>query len=163
VGGSLYRIHRDTRFSRDKSPYKLWAALHFRHEAGKDVHAPGFYLHLQPDHVFLGVGIWHPDAPTLAMIRDAIVDRPDHWKRAITAKRFSSTFNLAGDSLKRAPRGYDPEHPYIDDLKRKDFIAVANLTQAQLYRPDFLDRFSTTAGAAKPFVRFLAASMGLPF
>src|SRR5688572_21278461 len=65
VGGSLFRIYRDTRFSRDKTPYKTHAAAHFRHERGKDVHAPGFYLHLEPDNVFAACGIWHPDSDTL--------------------------------------------------------------------------------------------------
>ena len=62
---SLFRIHRDTRFAKDKSPYKTQAGIHFRHEAGKDAHAPGFYLHLEPAGAFAGIGIWHGDSPTL--------------------------------------------------------------------------------------------------
>ena len=82
-GGSLFRIYRDTRFSKDKTPYKTWGAVQFRHERGKDVHAPGFYLHVQPGNVFMGAGLWHPDAPTLANIREAIVEGPANWNRAI--------------------------------------------------------------------------------
>ena len=72
-GGSLFRIHRDVRFSADKSPYKTYTGIQFRHQRGKDAHAPGFYLHLQPRHVFAAVGSWHPDTEALAAIRSAIV------------------------------------------------------------------------------------------
>src|SRR5918996_3776624 len=81
-GGSLFRIHRDTRFSKDKSPYKTHVGIHFRHERAKDVHAPGFYLHLEPRSVFVGAGIWHPNSPTLAKIRAAIADDAEAWLRA---------------------------------------------------------------------------------
>ena len=73
VGGSLFRVHRDIRFSPDKSPYKTHAGIQFRHESGKNVHAPGFYLHLEPDNVFTAIGVWHPDSETLGKVRDAIV------------------------------------------------------------------------------------------
>ena len=72
VGGSMFRIHRDTRFSKDKSPYKTHVGIRFPHKAGKDVHAPGFYLHLEPGQVFFGCGVWHPDGATLARIRGSI-------------------------------------------------------------------------------------------
>ena len=72
-GGSMFRIYRDVRFSKDKSPYKTMAAAHFSHERAKEVPAPGFYLHLAPAESFVGVGIWHPDATTLKNIRDTIV------------------------------------------------------------------------------------------
>lgn len=161
VGGSIFRIYRDTRFSRDKSPYKTWAAMQFRHKKGKDVHAPGFYLHLEPESVFTGVGVWHPDGSTLSKIRDAIVKKPPAWKRAIEAKSFTTKFELAGDSLKRAPKGYDPEHPLIDHLRRKDFIAVAYFKPTDIVRADFLDRFSRTVTAATPFMKFLTSAVGV--
>ena len=78
-GGSLFRIYRDTRFSKDKTPYKTNVGAHFRHTAGKDAHAPGFYLHLEPGACFAGCGVWHPDGPTLAGIRDTIVERSDEF------------------------------------------------------------------------------------
>jgi len=83
-GGSFIRIFRDTRFSKDKSPYKWHAAAHFRHVKGKDIHAPGFYLHLEPRQVFAANGLWHPDPPTLARIREAIVASPARWERALS-------------------------------------------------------------------------------
>src|SRR6185503_14437854 len=93
-GGSLFRINRDIRFSKDKSPYKTAAGLHFRHEVGKDAHAPGFYLHLEPDGVFAGVGIWQPDGPALAKLRDAIVQYPERWQQASMDEMFLSAFSI---------------------------------------------------------------------
>ena len=163
VGGSLFRIYRDTRFSRDKSPYKTYVGVQFRHERAKDVHAPGFYLHIQPSEAFVGVGLWHPDADTLKLVREAIVENPAKWKRAKSAKAFSAHFELAGDSLKRAPKGYDPDHPLIEDLRRKDFIAVTNLKEKDLTAVAFLDRFTKICTAAKPFMRYLTEAVGLDF
>ncbi len=161
TGGSLFRIYRDTRFSHDKRPYKTHAGVRFRHERAKDVHAPGFYLHIEPKQAFVGVGIWHPDSDTLKLLREAIVENPAKWKRAKSAKSFTAEFELAGDSLKRAPKGYDPDHPLIEDLRRKDFIAVTKLKDKDLVAPAFLDRFTRTCTAAKPFMRFLAEACGL--
>src|SRR4029078_4024466 len=76
-GGSLFRIYRDTRFSKDKSPYKTNVGIHFRHERAKDAHAPGFYLHLGPDEVFAGGGVWHPDTQAATRVREASVAVPD--------------------------------------------------------------------------------------
>src|SRR3954470_11458148 len=80
VGGSMFRIHRDVRFSKDKSPYKTHVGIQFRHERTRDVHAPGFYLHLAPDSVFLACGTWRPDRDTLQAIRTAIAARPERWQ-----------------------------------------------------------------------------------
>jgi uncharacterized protein (TIGR02453 family) len=158
-GGSLFRIHRDTRFSKDKSPYKPYTGIHFRHELAKDAHAPGFYLHLQPGSVFAGAGIWHPDQPTLLRIREAIDRDPDGW-RAATERR---SFRLEGDSLKRAPTGFDPEHPLIDDLKRKDFVAMVALTQKDACAPGFVERFGGICRDVAPLVRFLCAAVDVPY
>jgi uncharacterized protein (TIGR02453 family) len=162
-GGSLFRINRDIRFSKDKSPYKTMAGIQFRHESGKDVHAPGFYLHLEPDSIFGGIGIWHPDTQTLNKIRDAIVENPDRWQQIVTAETFTARFKLSGDSLKRGPKGYDPDHPLIEDLKRKDFIAGAPFTEAEVCAPDFIDRFAETCRVGAPFVGFLTTAIGLPW
>ena len=162
-GGSLFRIYRDTRFSKNKTPYKTNVGAHFRHTAGRDAHAPGFYLHLEPGACFAGCGVWHPDGPTLAGIRDAIVDRPDEWQRITTAGAFLGTFELTGESLKRPPRGYDPDHPLIDDLKRKSFVAVTRFPEAEACQADFLDRFAGIARTGTGFMAFLARAVGVPF
>ncbi len=162
-GGSLFRIYRDTRFSSDKSPYKTWAAARFSHQEGADVHAPGYYLHLEPGSVFAGSGLWHPDPVTLKKVREAIVAKPMRWKRAISGKTFRRACRLDGESLHRPPRGYDPEHPLIEDLKRKDFIALTPFTMKDASAADFMDRFSAACRAAAPFMEFLTRAVGLPW
>jgi uncharacterized protein (TIGR02453 family) len=163
VGGSLFRIHRDTRFSKDKTPYKTHTGIQFRHEQGRDVHAPGFYLHLEPGSVFVGAGIWHPDTAALARIREAIDREPDRWKSALSDSRIGETFQLEGDSLKRPPSGYDASHPLIDDLKRKDFIALARLDEKTVTAPGFADELAATLRTSAPFVRFLCDATGVRF
>lgn len=128
--GSMFRIHRDTRFSKDKSPYKTHASAHFRHGVGKDVHGPGFYLHLEPKSVFIGVGIWHPPPPTLLKLRTHLVEAPGEWTKALKHKAFEG-YALRGESLKRPPKGFDKEHPLVADLCRKDFIGVFNFRESR--------------------------------
>jgi uncharacterized protein (TIGR02453 family) len=161
-GGSMFRIHRDVRFSADKSPYKTHAAAQFRHRAAKDVHAPGFYLHLEPGSCFVGVGIWHPDGPTLAALRAALVADPDAWRGAVGDRAFRRAFTLGGESLKRPPQGFDPAHPLIADIRRKDFVAMADLDEEQAMAPDLLARFTGLCRTAAPLMRFLAGAVGQP-
>jgi uncharacterized protein (TIGR02453 family) len=160
-GGSMMRVYRDTRFARDKTPYKTNAAAHFNHISGKDIHAPGFYIHLAPDEVFVAAGMWHPEASSLGKIRDAIVKTPSRWKKSIGEPRFASTFELGGDSLKRPPQGYDPNHPLIADLKRKDFVAGAELTPQDVCSPRFMSRFADMCAAGAPLMKFLTTAVGL--
>ena len=165
VGGSMFRIYRDTRFSHDKSPYKTSCSAYFHHDVGKrrDIESPGFYLHLSPGEVFLGSGLWHPQSTALAKIRDAIVARPEKWKRALAGREFRATCRLSGEKLQRPPKGYDPNHPLIEDLKRKDFVTVTDLSEKNACAPRFMDRFVETCEAAAPFMRFLTESLGLPW
>jgi uncharacterized protein (TIGR02453 family) len=151
------------RFSKDKTPYKTQAALHFRHEVGKDVHGPGYYLHLEPGSVKAAAGMWHPDAPTLAKVRDAIVASPDRWRRIMSGKGFSANNRLEGESLKRPPKGYDPNHPLIEYLKLKDFIVTRSLTEEDAYSPDFMRRFAGACSESAPFMEFLTTAVGLPW
>jgi uncharacterized protein (TIGR02453 family) len=162
-GGSMFRIYRDVRFSRDKSPYKTHAAAQFRHREGKDAHVPCFYLHLEPGNVFAGAGLWHPPGPALAMIRQSIMESPERWTEITTAPRFTDTFAMAGDSLKRAPRGIDPAHPLIDDLRRKDFICSTEFSEDAALRPDFVDRYADACRDAAPYVRFITEAVGHRF
>ena len=160
---SLFRIHRDTRFSKDKSPYKTHTGIQFRHDLGRDAHAPGFYLHIEPSHCFAGLGLWHPDSATLRKIRDHIVEEPVAWKRASRAARFREIFEMQGDRLRRAPRGYDPEHPLVEDLKWKDFIGMRSLPQSFVTAPDLPERLAEVYRAGRGFMRFLCAALGVPF
>jgi uncharacterized protein (TIGR02453 family) len=161
VGGSMFRIHRDTRFSKDKSPYKIMVAAQFRHVKGKDVHAPGFYLHLEPARVFAGAGLWRPDATGAAKVRQAMAKNPAAWKRAIGARAFRADCTLEGESLRRPPRGHDPQHPLIEDLKRKDFIAMREFTQAEVCSDGFLELYVRTCRSMAPLMKFLTGALGL--
>lgn len=163
IGGSLMRVYRDTRFSKDKSPYKTNIGIQFRHEAGKDVHAPGYYLHIEPGDCFLGVGIWHPDSTALGMIRDTIVAKDNHWLAARDSKPFKQSFTLEGESLTNPPRGYSKDHPLLDDLKRKDFIAIKKLSQKSVLSKNFMDESIALFGQAEDFMRFLCTALEVSF
>jgi uncharacterized protein (TIGR02453 family) len=162
-GGSMFRIYRDIRFSKDKSPYKTHAAAQFRHRAGKDAHAPGFYLHLQPGNVFVGAGSWHPGGEAISGIRAAIAEKPDQWQAIIENVQFNKSHKLVGESLKRPPRGFDPEHPLIDELKRKDFISVENFSQTKACSAGFIDQVAKSFRTSAPLVKFLTEAVGQPF
>lgn len=163
AGGSLFRIHRDVRFARDKSPYKTAVGIQFRHEEGKNVHCPGYYLHLEPGNVFLGAGIWHPEPPTLARIRQAIVDDADGWRDVTADDDLSGSWELAGDSLARPPKGFPSDHEHVEDLKRKDFIAIANLSQSAATRAGFIDEVAARWHTATPLMRYLCAAVEVEF
>ncbi len=163
TGGSLMRIYRDTRFAKDKQPYKTNVGIHFRHERCKDVHAPGFYLHIEPEQAFLGCGIWKPDSASLKMIRDHIHKDPAEWKRTRDGKAFRGRFQLAGDTLKRPPRGFDADHPLIEDLRRKDYIAVCNVDLDSLFQPTLVREVATSIKTSGPFVKLLCDAIRLPF
>ncbi len=168
---SLFRIHRDVRFSKDKSPYKIHAAAQFRHEAGRDVHAPGFYVHagrgLDGDEVFLGAGMWMPPPEQLKHVRDAIARDPAGWRRCIGDAKFKAAFGGLSDdpayTLKRPPKGFDPDHPAINDLKRTSFVFGQSVTQAQARKASFIERIEAGFSAAKPPMRFLCKALGLAF
>ncbi len=156
--GSLFRIYRDTRFSNDKRPYKTHVGMSFPHRGTKQkVHLPGFYLHLEPESCFAAAGCWHPDNPTLIRIRTTIMERPEAWKKAVRG------LELEGDALKRPPRGYPADHPLVEDLKRKDFIASIELTQAQVCGPRFMSDFLAACRKLSPLVGFLSQALGLPY
>ncbi len=163
MGGSLMRVYRDTRFSKNKTPYKTNIGIQFRHERAKDVHSPGFYVHIDPEQVFLGAGIWRPEASALAGIRERIASKPDEWVRVSTDRRFTRHFHLGGAALTRPPRGYAKDHPMIEDIKRKDFIAVKNMSLDDALDAKFQQKVETTFKAASDYMRFLCKAVGVPF
>jgi uncharacterized protein (TIGR02453 family) len=163
MGGSLMRVYRDTRFARDKTPYKTNVGIQFRHALGKDVHAPGFYLHVAPEECFLGVGSWHPESDLLGRIRDLIAAQPARWRAACDDREFSQTWQLVGDSLTRPPRGYAADHPEIEDIKRKDFIALCGLTRKDVTGARLVDLSAERFVAAVPFMRFLCEAAGVRY
>jgi len=157
MGGSMYRIYRDTRFSPDKTPFKTHIAATFRHEQRKKLPSvPGFYLHLEPGDCLGGGGIYHPDMPALTKIRTAIATDRKGWS---AVKR--AGLEIQGDSLTRAPAGFDPSHPFIEDLRRKDLYALVSFSQKEVCAPDFLGRYLDSCHEVAPLVAFLARALGL--
>jgi uncharacterized protein (TIGR02453 family) len=164
VGGSLFRIHRDTRFSGDKTPYKNWQGARLFHERHKQMPAPSYYLHLQPGNCFIAGGIWHPEPDALRRIRHFIVDNPASWKQAAHAPAFRKRYDLESeDLLSRPPRGFDPEFDFIEDLKHRNFVAVRGLDDATLTGPRLLPVLAKDLQAMAPFMDYLCAALDLEF
>ncbi|MCW8809040.1 MAG: DUF2461 domain-containing protein [Rhodanobacter sp.] len=162
-GGSLFRIFRDTRFSHNKLPYKPWQGARFAHERHREIPAPVFYMHIQPGECFAGGGMWHPEADALKHIREFLADNPMAWKRATRSKAFREHLELGGESLVRPPRGYDPAHELIDDLKRKDFVASARFTEELACSAELLPWIVATFKRVSPLVDYLCAAQELEF
>ena len=163
VGGSLMRVYRDTRFGTDKTPYKTNIGIHFRHARAKDVHAPGYYVHIEPDDVFFGAGIWHPDSATLLAVRTLMTEHPEEWQAVKKKVLGRSDFAFSGDSLKRAPKGFDPEHKLIDDLKRKDFIALCHLPVESIHHKNFKTSVARLVKKSAPLMAFICEANDLLF
>jgi uncharacterized protein (TIGR02453 family) len=155
VGGAMFRIYRDTRFSKDKSPYKTHVGIHFSLRDG--VHTPGFYLHVEPNASMVAAGIWMPDAEGLQQIREAIAAKPTEWRKA------SGDLDEDEGALKRPPRGFDPAHPMIEDLKRKTFTGSLRVSDGQLKSDDAVTTFVATCKELTPLVRFLAKAVDAPW
>jgi len=163
MGGSLMRVYRDVRFGKDKRPYKTNIGIQFRHEIGKDVHAPGFYVHISPEECFVGVGIWHPDSPTLRKIRDRIIEQPDKWKTVVKNKTFKSNFERVGDTLTNAPRGYAKDHPLLEDLKLKDHIGISPMKKSVVYSGQFKKEVLKSFKQGSHYMQFLCQSLNLNY
>jgi len=155
--GSLFRIYRDTRFAHDKRPYKSHAAMQFSHP-GKDVHSPGFYLHLEPGSCFAASGLWHPDTRTLLKTRTAMVARADEWRKV----RRLLNWDDAG-KLTRPPRGFPADHEFIEDLKLRDIGTSIDFTEQQVCSPRFLQTFAAACRKMAPLAGFLSHAVGLKF
>ena len=160
---SIFRIYNDMRFH-DAKPYKDHAACQFRHEAGKDAHAPGFYIQFAPREVFFGGGIWRPPSPQLRAVREAIAADPERWRKITRAAAFRRRFGgVEGDSLTRPSQGFDPDHPEIEDLKRTSFFAVETVKVGTIYSKDFVKVVAKSLEALSPFMAFLTEAVDLSY
>ncbi|NII10923.1 DUF2461 domain-containing protein [Oleiagrimonas sp. C23AA] len=163
MGGSMFRVQRDTRFAHNKAPYKPWGGARLFHERRREVQAPSFYLHIEPESSFAGGGLWHPESANLKRIREFIANNPAAWQRAAHSEAFQRHFGFWGERLKRPPRGFEPDHPLIEDLKLKNFAAGQDITDAVVcsaeLRPVLIDTFQRIA----PLVDYLCAALDLEF
>jgi uncharacterized protein (TIGR02453 family) len=154
------RIYRDVRFAKDKTPYKTNVGIMFFHEAGKNAPAPGFYLHLEPMACFAGAGCWHPDAPELLKIRTYMAAHPADWRRMKSALKGGA---LEGERSARVPKGFDADHPLIEDLKLKSFITSTPISDRDVASANFAERYVALCEGAAPLVAFLCKALGLPY
>jgi len=160
VGGSMFRINRDTRFAADKTPYKTNVAAHFRHEAGRDVHGPAFYLSLEPDEVDVGGGVWHPEPEALLLIRRSLVERAPAWRRALAAPPIRR-LEWWGERLKRTPRGFPEGHPLDEALRRRDHACGVVLGERDALSPRFAARVAEVYRSMLPVMKLLAEATGV--
>ena len=164
TGGSLLRIYRDTRFSGGKLPYKTNVGIQFRHLRGEDVHAPGLYFHIDPKEFFLACGMWKPDRDALAAIRTRIAEHGEEWRKARNGRTFVKVWGgVTGERLKRPPRDFDPDDPFIEDIKLKDFLGVADLPRPEMHSPELPDRVARAFAAGTGLMKFLCEALGLPY
>jgi uncharacterized protein (TIGR02453 family) len=158
VGGSMMRIYRDVRFSKDKAPYKSHLAFGFHHrEMGEERAAPGYYLHVEPGGSQLCAGVWRPGTQDAARIRAAIAQDPKGWAKA------RGKLEFMGESLARVPKGLPADHPHAEDLRRKDFVACLPLTDKQVTGPRFMEGFVAGCKAMAPLNAFLADALDVPW
>ena len=155
--GSLFRIYRDTRFAADKRPYKTNIAMRFSHR-GKDVHSPGFYLHLEPGGCFAASGLWHPEPGTLLKVRNAMVERPKEWRAVRKLLNWDDASKLS-----RPPRGFPCDHEFVEDLKLRDLGTAVELTDAQVCSPKFIATYAAACRKMSPLGSFLSSALGLEF
>lgn len=151
----LMRIYRDVRFSKNKDPYKNNFGISL-HAKSSGVPNPEYYLHLQPGKSFFGVGFWMPEAAILKKIREEIDYNTTEFLEIIDAADFDSIFSLSKeDTLKNAPKGYDIDHPQINWLKLKSYIAIYPLTDKDILTAGINDKLKNAFESIQPFVRFL--------
>ncbi len=167
---SMFRVHRDIRFSADKSPYKTHAACWFYHRDGSrgvgreaTGGGAGFYFQIAPGDSFLGGGMWMPQKLALDRIRDAIAEDPEGFARIATDRRLVRRFGGLDDEamLKRVPRGYPPDHPAASWLRHQSFITGRALTDAQATSPKLPALLAADFALIVPLVRWINAALGL--
>ena len=155
---SLFRIYRDVRFSKDKSPYKTHWAGGFK-RAGKELRG-GYYFHIESENTMLGGGFWSPNNEDLQRIREDIASNDQPLRKILNAKSFKETFGtLHGEQLKTCPKGFDKENPAIDLLRYKQFIISTKFSDKDVLSPGFAKKVSDTFKKMRPFFDYMSESV----
>jgi uncharacterized protein (TIGR02453 family) len=167
---SIFRIYRDVRFSKDKTPYKTHAASWFKHQnaghgVGSETHGggAGFYFHLEPGgNSLVAGGIWMPPRPSLLQLRDSIAARPGEFEKLLTAASFKRRFGKLSEEamLQRLPRGFNPGHPAEKWLRYQSFTVHAMLSDTEVLDRRLADRVEKDYKTMLPFVRWLNRALG---
>lgn len=164
VGGSLFRIQRDTRYAHDKSPYKIWQGAKLFHERARQVEAPSFHIHVQPGRCFVGAGLWHPATATQRKVRQFIFDNPGGWQRAAHDPAFRERYSLeASDMLVRVPAGFPVDFAHADDLRHRNFVMTRALDDADVLGANLLSILGQDLAALSAFMDYLCAALDLEF
>ncbi len=164
MNGSLYRIYRDTRFSKNKEPYKTHSAATFWHADGRKHNCAGYYFHFNDREFMIGGGIYMPETMNLSKIRRYIAARPEEFRDIITERQFKKNFGeIWGESLSRPPKGFPKDHPMIQYVKMKQYLV---LVEGKVQRDIFQTRkiFDYTVSlfqSMTPFIAFLNRGIGL--
>ncbi len=158
---TLFRINRDVRFSKDKSPYKINMGMYLNPE-GKKADSPGYYIHIEPGKSFMAAGIWMPQPNMLAKIRQEIDYNLKDWQKIMNGKSFRQSFENGmsqEDRLSRPPKGYDKENPAVEYLQLKSFVVIRALSDAEIVSKDFVKNAAKHFGNAKPMMSFLKTAI----
>ncbi len=151
----IFRIYRDVRFAKDKSPYKTWLSA-FMSNGGRRGLWPGYYIQLEPGNTYLAGGIWHPEKNVLDNVRAYIAAHPAAFEKIVLEKTFINQFGeISGEQLKTAPKGYAKDHPQIKWLRYKDYLVSCNKNEVELTGSNLIDEFINDYKAMYPFIQYL--------
>lgn len=154
----IYRIYRDVRFSKDKTPYKTNWAMYFRRAT--QLLRGGYYLHIEPNNYLLGVGFWNPESKDLKRIRENLSLFGDEFKTIVAEKNFKNTFGeMYGAQLKTCPKGFDKNDPHIDLLRYKQFLFTQKFTEKEVLSEDFAQKVNQSFQTARPFLNFMSEAL----
>ena len=163
-GGSLFRIHRDARYSRDKSPYKVWQGARFFHARRREVPSPSFYVQLQPGANFVGAGLWQPEPAVQRRIRQFLFDNPASWQAAVRRPCAGGGFVLEREgSLRRGPQGYPADFSCIEDLRLRSWTLWRPIEDAAMTGPGLREQLEADFITLAPLVDYLCAALDLEF
>ena len=152
----LFRIYRDVRFSKNKTPYKTHFGMAFHRE--KPALRGGYYIHLEAGNSFFGVGFWAPNAADLFRIRKELEVDADEFRELMSAADFKKYWGgLDGDEVKTAPKGFSKEHPNIDLIRKKQYVFIKNLTDKAVLSEDFLKTVDNHFRSIRPFFDYMSS------
>jgi uncharacterized protein (TIGR02453 family) len=157
----VFRIYRDTRFSRNKTPYKTNVAASFNLRTAKGLtETPGLYVGVEPGGIYAGGGLYMPSSQQLKAIRQRMTAKPEEFLEIVTGKRFRKIFGgIEGETLQRAPLGYAPDHPMIKYLRHKQFYIGIEMDESACFKANFADRVAVVFRDCLRFVRWLVRAV----
>lgn len=151
----IFRIYRDVRFSKDKSPYKKYLSVWFSRT--KPFYRGSYYIHIEPGNSFVEGGFWEPNAADLLRIRKELELDASEMRQILADNQFKKHFGtLAGEELKTAPKGFDKEHPAIDLLRKKQFLIIRRFSDKEVLDKNFLSEVMQTFVAMRPFFDYMS-------